>query len=303
MATLERHDIGNYYRQYKSLLFAVAYRMLGTVSDAEDAVQDAFVALQRRGAESLAEVESPKAYLLRTVTNHCLNTLQSARRKREMYVGEWLPEPLADTGQSDPAEAVVQGEAVAYAFLVLLQQLNPVERAVFVLREAANYEYGEIAALLGKSEANCRQIFSRVSRKMQAERPAPPPSAEAGEQLARAFIRAAHSGDFAAFAGVLRDDAQLVSDGGGKVRAAINPIRSGERVRAFLQGVAAKGSWRGELLVCRVNGEWGVVHSRDGAVIRIVTFAWGAGGDVRSVYLMQNPDKLAFVQLLQTQTD
>lgn len=294
-------ELERLYADYKPLLFSLAYRLLGSVSDAEDMVQDTFVAARTaelaRGGQ---HVDNWKAYLCRTVTNRCLDLLKSARRKRERYVGPWLPEPIVQSlgaaeggaGGGDPLEATLLGETVSYAFLVLLSRLTPVERAVFVLREAFDYSYREIAEMLGKTELGCRQTYSRVRRKIQAEPGGgnPRPSAET-ESIVRRFLQAAATGDMQGLIGMLAEEATLVTDGGGKLRAALHPIVGRKRVAAFLAGVAAKMAAQTEVRAVTVNGAAGLlIVAPDGPTV--TAFEPDPDGRCLRIYMVRNPDKL-----------
>ncbi|MFC0211583.1 RNA polymerase sigma factor SigJ [Paenibacillus chartarius] len=292
-------EVETLYREFKPLLFSIAYRMLGSVADAEDAVQETFAAV----VSGDGKVANWKAYLCRAVTNRCMDILKSSRRKRELYVGPWLPEPLVqdagpDRTASDPLQATLLEETVSYAFLVLLQRLTPLERAVFILREAFDYTYRDIADIVGKTELGCRQTYSRVRRKVQGA-----PEAEAvpdlgeGRVLVERFLQAAYTGDVASLVALLSDDAVLVSDGGGKRFAALQPIVGSVRVAAFLAGVAAKSGAGGSVRFALVNGSAGVVLTApDGPTV--VTFALSPDGRCSRMYLILNPDKLTTLQAM-----
>lgn len=298
MAELE---LDRLYTDYKPLLFSLAYRLLGSVSDAEDMVQETFVSVQTAGlARGGQHVGNWKAYLCRTVTNRCLDLLKSARRKRERYVGPWLPEPIVsvpaafDSGVrgGDPLEATLLGETVSYAFLVLLSRLTPAERAVFVLREAFDYSYREIADMLGKTELGCRQTHSRVRRKMQAEPAADPQPSAKSEAIVRQFLQAAATGDLQGLVEMLAEDATLVTDGGGKLRAALKPIVGRERIAAFFAGLAAKMAAQTELKPITVNGSAGLlILAPDGPTVTF--FEPAADGRCSRIYMVRNPDKLS----------
>lgn len=247
------------YQTYRPLLQSIAYRMIGSVTEAEDIVHDLFLNYNRLPLE---DVNNMKAYLIKAVTNRSLNYLESARKKREVYAGMWLPEPLADSRGDNPAEKLVREETLSYALLVVLEQLTPVERAVFILREALAYDYRDIAACLDKSEANCRKIFSRAKQKVQQESAYPPKAVGWEEPLVAKFLQAANTGDFHEVIDLLTEDAVLMSDGGGKVRAALRPIQTRARVFAFLQGIATKGSFAGENRLAAINGEPAIADTR-----------------------------------------
>ena len=277
------------YEQYKPLLFGLAYRMLGSAADAEDVVQDVFARYLQLEPEA---VRNEKAYLTRMTANRCINLLKSSRRQRETYTGPWLPEPLADAG-ADPAE---RRDNIAYAYIVLLQRLSPLERAIFILKQSLGFEYREIADMLDKSEISCRQTFSRANRKMrdgaigelQGEEPA-----EAKERFVDAFLRASDTGNFKPLLAFLMDEVTLVSDSGGKARAALKPIYGLDRVMAFFEGLATKGRLGG-FVRARLNGEPGLVRRQEGRVTFALCAEWDPDGSrIRTLYAIVNPDKLA----------
>lgn len=290
------------YVQYKSLLFALAYRMTGSAAEAEDVVQDVFVQWSRRAPEA-RELEHPKAYLCRMTVNRCTDLARSARARRETYFGPWLPEPLVAV-EADPAARAERDETLSFAMLLLMEKLRPIERAVFVLREAFGFEYDEIAGMVEKSETNVRKIMSRVRAKLEAERPdlsdAPPPSAAFGfaAELLDAFHRAANGGGLEPLMQRLAPDVVLVSDGGGKAFAAAVPIHSRSRVAAFLGGLlrrAAEEPARYAVVPAAVNGGPGLAVLEDGAVRNVMTFEFGADGTAKHIYIIRNPDKLRHV--------
>ncbi len=275
------------FEEQRSYLFSIAYRMLGSVSDAEDAVQDAFVRWQR---DPRREVDSPRAYLATIVVRLSMDQLRSARARREVYVGPWLPEPLVTTGRTDLTDTIVLRESLSFAFLLLLEALSPLERAVFVLREVFDYDYGEIAAIVDKSAVNSRQIFHRARQRLSDRQAGFEPSHEQQQQISEQFFRATGTGDVQALLALLTEDAVSLSDGGGKARAALRPIRSRENVVRGLLGNLAKMPpdrvWLEE-----VNGQPALIAARDGK-------AYGAllvdlrGDRVHVVYGVLNPDKL-----------
>lgn len=276
------------FGRYRPLLFSIAYGMLGSVMDAEDVVQEAFVRWQRTPT---AEVRSPKAYLSTTTTRLCIDQLRSAKVRREEYVGPWLPEPLL-AEQEEPA---VVDEALSMAFLVLLESLTPVERAVFLLREIFDYEYAEISRLVGKSEANCRQIARRARESVAARRPRFESSPEQEENLTGSFLAACVGGDMEGLLALLSEDVTLYSDGGGKTRAALNPIRGPEKVARFLAGILGKVPPGFVVRQTRVNGRPGLVgYFGDGSPQSVVTLEV-ADGNIRAIRLVVNPDKLGAV--------
>ncbi|RJX36872.1 RNA polymerase sigma-70 factor [Paenibacillus pinisoli] len=286
------------YETYRPLLISLAYRMLGSVSDAEDIVQEVFLAYYQLDRQAIAH---EKAYLAKMVTNRCLNEQQSARKRRETYVGNWLPEPdvsYSDYQPVNPADKLEQTESITYAMLVMMENLSAIERAVFVLRETFDFDYASIAEIVGKSEANCRKLLSRAKEKLGSLQGTPVFHNERAMELAGAFIRAAETGDTAALVGMLTEDAIMVSDGGGKVRAAIFPILGRERIAAFYEGLARKGTQPSSMdyIPVRVSGQIGLMLLQDGQATRVLTFQWDASGEkIDRIYLVMNPDKLSHV--------
>ncbi|WP_169084468.1 RNA polymerase sigma-70 factor [Paenibacillus sp. PL91] len=283
------------YATYRPLLHSIAYRMLGSYSEAEDLVQDVFADYSRLDA---SEINNEKAYLIRMVTNRSLNLNQSARKRREVYTGEWLPEPDVVSVKQDPAELYDLHESVSYALLVMLEQLSAVERAVFILRESLQYDYEEIAACLQKSEANCRKIYSRAKEKLHRERESLPVNSDKAAPLAVTFMEAAASGNFDKLISLLTEEAVLVSDGGGKVRAAIFAIVSRARVTAFLQGVIPRTFLGDGHQFAIVNGQFGIIIKKDGMPRSVISFRLDETEQrVERIYIMLNPDKLKHVRL------
>ena len=242
----------------RPLLFAIAYRMLGSVMDAEDIVQEAY--LHRQGvAEAGTEIESPKSWLSAVVTRLCIDHLRSARVRREVYVGPWLPEPLLTEHAPDVADTAALSESLSMAFLVLLESLTPAERAAFLLHDVFGYEFAEIALILEKGEASCRQLARRARLHLTERRPRFEASAQGGERLTRAFMRACAEGELPALLEVLAEDVTLWSDGGGKVRAALRPIYGADKVARFLLGVLRNAPPGYVAYPARVNGGPGIV--------------------------------------------
>lgn len=284
------------YDRHRPLLFSVAYRMLGSVMDAEDVVQEAFVRWRRAPA---AEVRSPKAYLSAVVTRLCIDRLRSARERREEYVGSWLPEPLPDERAPDVAETVVLEESLSMAFLVLLESLTPVERAVFLLREVFDYDYAEVARIVGKEEANCRQISHRARASVAARRPRFERSPEDEKRLTAEFLQACSAGDMDGLVALLSEDVTLWSDGGGKTRAALNPIHGAANVVRFFSGVLGKAPPDLAVRLTPINGRPGLVgYFGDGSPQSVVTFDF-EDGLISAIRLVVNPDKLGTVPPLE----
>jgi len=273
-------------------LFAIAYRMLGSVAEAEDAVQEVFLRWERAPD---GEVRSAQAYLTTLVTRLCIDRLRSARAQRESYVGAWLPEPLLTEQSPEAGGAAALEETLSMAFLVLLESLNPVERAVFLLREVFEYDYPEVARIVGKSEANCRQIARRAREYVASRRPRFEASAERKEQLVRRFAQACGSGDLPGLIALLDQDITLWADGGGKAIAALNPIHGGESVARFLLGVLRKFGGGRVVYPAELNGQPGFLSYEEGRVVAATLLDVGEGR-ILGIRIIRNPDKLASVQ-------
>ncbi|MGW7819152.1 RNA polymerase sigma factor SigJ [Streptomyces puniciscabiei] len=282
---------------YRSLLFSIAYGMTGSVGDAEDIVQDAFLGLTR-ARRAGTPVANLKAYLTTAVTRLGINHLSSARVRRETYVGDWLPEPVVvSADRPGPAEHAELSDSLSMAFLVLLEALSPVERAVFVLREVFGYGYPEVARSTGKTEANCRQIFARARKRIgsggqMADSPPPALRAES-EELARKFFAAAEGGDMAALLDMLAPDVVFQGDGGGKARAIARPMTGPRPVAQLLVGGLRRVGRLGALrTAARVNGRpGGVIHDAEGRVATVIELDI-ADGRIRAIRAVSNPDKL-----------
>ncbi|WP_169090523.1 RNA polymerase sigma factor SigJ [Paenibacillus sp. PL91] len=301
-------ELDSVYRTYRPLLLSIAYRMLGSVTHAEDLVQDAFVTVQQLDSDKEdGHVRNLKTYLCKIVTNRCLDYLKSSQKKREVYVGPWLPEPLvqdyavvAGTSNAaglDPLQTIVLEDTISYAFLVMLDRLTPIERAVFILREAFEYDYRDIADFVNKTELGCRKIYSRLKRKIQDEPPTELISSAQSEQLVLRFLHATATGDMEGLFAMLSEDIVLYSDGGGKAKAAINPITSSQRVLAFIQGLVSKSDGAGAIRLVKVNGQLGFVLSSPSEPFPTVVSLAFRDDRVQRVYLMRNPDKLRHLNL------
>lgn len=285
-----------WFGSYRKLLFKLAYQMTGSAADAEDVVQDVFVKLHDMDRSKLTE---PKAYLCRMVTNRCLDLQKSARARRERYVGPWLPEPvdLADESfGSDPAEAAAMREMLSYGMLVLLERLSPLERAVFVLREALGFEYPDIARMLGRQEPACRKLMSRARAKLGIEADMPLQVKPADETWVAQFVAGLASGQIDRVVSMLAEDIVLVSDGGGKAIAAVQPIETPVRVARFLLGLAAKEAPDGAygLSFGVVNGQTAVLI-REGGELKTVVMCDVRDGRLVRCYFVRNPDKLSLL--------
>jgi RNA polymerase sigma factor (sigma-70 family) len=279
------------YQQYKPLLFTLAYQLTGSAADAEDAVQDVFIKVCNVEADHL---EAPKAYLCKMVTNRCLDLLKSARKRRELYVGQWLPEPLP-TPDGDAFEAVVRSDLLSYAMLVLLERLSPAERSVFVLREALSFDYPAIAELVGKGEAHCRKLMSRARSKMGISDEQLAGTDPVGEAWVHQFLSALGAGNVDAVLSLLAEDIVLVSDGGGKVFAATHPVTSREHVARFLFAIMRKSLTDGDAIqveLMDLNGQTGVVIRAGGTGVTVVLMHV-EHGVIKNLFFMRNPDKLS----------
>lgn len=282
------------FEEHRARMFGIAYRMLGSAAEAEDTVQDAY--LRWSSVPDRDGIEYPGAWLAKVVTHLCLNRLTSARARREEYVGPWLPEPvLTGDGALGPLETAEQRDSVSMALLVLLEQLTPVERAVYVLREAFAYGHREIAGLLDLTEANSRQLYRRATARVTAEsaperRFRPDPAQWQG--LVETFVEAASSGDLARLEGLLTADVRYVSDGGGVVNAARRPIDGSDKVARFLLGALEKFVAGMPLTVTEVNGAPGLVFGDE--VFLVLDFT--EGGLVNGLRMVANPEKLEFVR-------
>ncbi|MFE1808506.1 RNA polymerase sigma-70 factor [Streptomyces sp. NPDC059533] len=276
------------FEEHRPRMFGIAYRMLGSATEAEDIVQDAYL---RWTAADRGDVEHPGAWLAKAVTNLCLNALTSARARREEYVGPWLPEPvLTGGGALGPLESAEQRDSVSMAVLVLLEQLTPVERAVYVLREAFAYSHREIAGLLDLSEANCRQLYRRAAPRVAAPKPRFEPDPARWQSLVETFLEAARGGDVARLETMLTADAKYVGDGGGVVSAALRPILGRDKVARFAVGIMAKYGDDLTIRFAEVNGSPTLLFGDLG--IFQVEIEDGLVSGLRTV---TNPEKLEFL--------
>ncbi|MFD8939499.1 RNA polymerase sigma factor SigJ [Streptomyces sp. NPDC059578] len=280
------------FEEHRSVLMGVAYRMLGRVVDAEDVVQDAW--LRWSGADR-SEVRDPRGYLVRVTTRLAIDRLRQVQTRRESYVGPWLPEPLVtDFGSvaQDGAQRAVLADSVSLAVLVVLESLSPLERAVFVLREAFGYPYGEIAVTLDRTEAAVRQLANRARKHVEERRPRYDVDPDERRDLTERFLAAAAEGDLERLLSMLAPDARLVGDSGGKSRAPLRVIESADKVARFLCGVAHKGTGGVTTFeFLEVNGGVAVLVRDDGAPDAVFQLDV-ADGRVQRVYLIRNPDKL-----------
>jgi len=268
------------YETLRPLAFSIAYRMLGSVAEAEDVVQEALLRLHRADG-----VEHPKAFVATVVTRLAIDQLRSARARRETYPGAWLPEPLVTDARPDD-------DSVSMALLVTLESLTPVERAVFLLHDVFDYGYDEIAEIVGKSRDNCRQLALRARRHVDARRPRFEPSREQREALAARFFEAVRDGDLDGLVTLLAEDAVITGDGGGKAPARATPLQGGEKVARFLLGLKRLGDRRDYTYEpLELNGQPGMLVREAGAVVATMVLDV-AGGRITAVRSVVNPDKL-----------
>jgi RNA polymerase sigma-70 factor (ECF subfamily) len=285
------------FNRHRGLLFSVAYRMLGSVADAEDMLQETFIRWQQAAKE---EIRSPRAYLVTIITRLCINQLQSARVRREEYVGEWLPEPLVTDPASDPLGIVKVDESLSMAFLFLLERLTPMERAVFLLREVFEYEYAEIANVLGQTEANCRQILRRARQHVGDLRRRFDASAQEHSDLLVRFLKASRSGDLQGLVDLLAGDVVLHTDGGGKAIALPKEVHGADTVaRTILQRMANNVPKEALGRLAKINGEPGFVGYVNGKPFSAMTLDV-RDGRIQGIYIVTNPEKLARLPNLPT---
>jgi RNA polymerase sigma-70 factor (ECF subfamily) len=276
---------GTTFEAHRPLLFAIAYRMLGSASEAEDVVQDAWL---RARQDEHADVRSARAYLTTIVTRLCIDHLRSAEQTRMEYPGPWLPEPVAEPNQ----ESAEMAGSLTTAFLVMLEHLSPIERAVFLLREVFELDFNEIATCVGKSEANTRQILTRARARLRDPHPRFTASPRESEEIARHFRHACMTGDVDELMAVLHTDAVLLTDGGGTASAATRPVLGADRIAKFLLGYAGKVQWADtDYQLVTVNGTPGLLMRHPLAGTGTYSFDI-VDGRIRAVYVVRNPDKL-----------
>ncbi|RZL89940.1 MAG: RNA polymerase sigma-70 factor [Variovorax sp.] len=269
-------------------LFSIAYRMLGTRADAEDVLQDAWLRWHRADQAAL---QSAEAWLVTVVTRLAIDRLRAAKAEREAYVGWWLPEPLVELDERTPEAAAELAGELSVALLWVLERLSPEERAAFLLRQVFDHDYAEIAALLGKSEAACRQMVHRASERVQQERPRFDVPKDAHRRLLEKFMRAAASGEREAMKALLADDVQIIGDGGGKVPAFFKILHGADRI-ANLYWAMSKGADQVVYRIVQINGEPGLLRYVGGQLESAQAFVTN-GERIVAIYAVRNPDKLA----------
>ncbi len=281
------------FESYRPYLFAIAYRMLGSAMDAEDMVQETYLRYQ---GTPLDTIRSRKAFLTTIITRLCMDQLHLARRKREVYVGPWLPEPIltATTPEADdPERRVDMEESISLAFLMLLEQLQPFERAVFLLREVFEYDFAEIATMLGKSEAACRRSCSRAKQHLSEHRPRFPPSPQTHRRMLTGFFQAAQGGDMTPLMDLLSEEVTLWADGGGKIKtAALRPIVGRDAVARFSLGTVRFLPADYQVEIAEVNGQAAVIIRTGGQALFVLSIEVEAG-QIQAIRIIANPEKLA----------
>lgn len=280
------------FEKYRPLLFSIAYRMLGQAMDAEDVVQETFLRWQRVDE---TEVQSPKAYLSATTTRLCIDQLKSARVRREEYIGPWLPEPILTESLPGMTDTLELADSLSMAFLLLLENLSPVERAVFLLHEVFDYEYPEVARIVAKSEANCRQLVKRTREHLTSNRPRFDTSPEQQEAITLQFIKACAQGDMEGLLSLLAGDVVEYSDGGGKVKSARHPIYGPDRVARFILGLLQKAPPNLTSRLAHINGRLGILNYQDDRLYHAVLLHV-TDGRIQAIYIVSNPDKLQHLQ-------
>jgi RNA polymerase sigma-70 factor (ECF subfamily) len=286
MSSNKPHD-GDPLAPHRGRLLGLAYRMLGSRSDAEDVVQDAY--LRFAGAQ---DVHNAEAFLVTVVTRLCLDRLKSARAQREVYVGPWLPEPVFDAEGLSADTATELADDLSFALLLALDRLSPLERAAFLLHDVFDTPFSEIAAMLDRTEASCRQLASRARRAVRDEHPPPATTPDSHARLLQAFGEAVASGNVARLAELLRADAVALTDGGGRKTAALNPIVGADKIARFFIGLAAKNAGHDiRIEPAMINGAFGALLYLDGELDHTMSMAI-SGEKIAAIYIVRNPDKL-----------
>jgi RNA polymerase sigma-70 factor, ECF subfamily len=281
------------FEDHRPALARLAYRMLGSLADVDDVLQEAYLRWTRDNRE---RVQSPRAYLFSIVTRLSIDQRQAVDARKQTYIGPWLPEPVVESGATGPSDRIEAAESVSMAFLLVLESLSPVERAAYLLRQVFDYDYEEIARILGKSEPSCRQIVSRAEQRVFDRRPRFEPDAATAERLTDAFLRACATGELEGLVRILAADAVLYSDGGGKVAAALAPIRGADKIARFFLGIMKKAPPDIEVRRVRVNGQPGLMTLIDGQIYLVLTLDI-VDGRIANCFVVRNPDKLARVSI------
>ena len=281
---------------HRPVLQGIAYRMLGSMAEAEDAVQETFLRWHRQDqAQQVSEIREPKAWLITTLTRHCIDRLRAAKVQRESYVGMWLPEPVVEEPAVEPVDRLELAETLSMAMLMMLERLTPDERAAFLLHEVFESDYRDVARILGKTEAACRQLVHRAKERVREGKPRFTPSRAEQEKVMEGFRRAVESGDVAGLAALFSPEATLYSDGGGKAAATLNPIYGAEKIARFFIGVRDKQPEGHEIVPRLVNGSLGYVIFVGDRAIQASHFDFD-GDQITAVHIVRNPDKLAHLK-------
>ncbi|MEG3987724.1 RNA polymerase sigma-70 factor [Microcoleus sp. S28C3] len=276
------------FNHHRPLLFSIAYRMLGTVTDAEDMVQETFLRWQQTANST---VRSAKTYLTTITTRLCIDHLRSARVQREQYVGTWLPEPMLTQQSENSTDLMELADSLSIAFLTVMERLSPIERAVFLLRDVFEYDYDEIGQMIGKSPTNCRQILRRAKQHLADQRPRFPVSRPQQKQITAQFLDASTKGDLQDLLLLLAKDVTFCSDGGGKVVSVLKPIHGAVKVARMLLAIRRKWLLNSVSHLADINGQPGMIQYLDGRIHSVMTFEI-VDGYILSIYSVRNPEKL-----------
>ena len=293
--TTRAHDRSVAFEQHRRRLWGIAYRMLGSRAEAEDMVQETYLRWHRAARD---EIRAPQAWLVTAITRLCIDRLRQLRTEREAYVGPWLPEPLVSDSAPPADQAAELASDLSVAFLALLERLAPEERAAFLLHDVFESDYSEIAQMLGRSEAACRQIVSRARGRVRADRPRVQVSVAARTRLLERFVQAVRTRDKAALIELFAEDATWTADGGGKAKAALKIVRGAERIAQFVLGVLRRHLERIEFTRVVVNGEPGLAMMFEGNVVSVLSVRTD-GVRILDIYSVLNPEKLQAVRLEQ----
>ena len=279
------------FRKHRSRLLGIAYRMLGSVAEAEEVVQDAWLRWHQRPE---ADLDSTEAWLVTVATRLAIDRLRAAKVQREAYAGIWLPEPLLTDGPATPEQLQERADDVSIAFLKLLERLSPEARAAFLLREVFDVDYADVARMLEKSEPACRQLVSRARAQLNEERPRYVVPRETHLRLLRTFANAMTSGDFDVLKSLLAESAELMGDGGGKVTSFPKPLAGGRRIAQLFLASALRFKSRQRVELVNLNGQWGLLRFIDGSLESAQAYETDGDHIVR-IYVQRNPDKLALL--------
>ncbi len=281
-------------------LINLAYRLLGSLAEAEDAVQETYTRWYALSRQQQQAIENPAAWLTTVASRICLDLLGSARARRERYVGEWIPEPLPEPAEwisgrpggttADPADRVTLDESVSMAFLVVLESMTPALRVAFILHDVFGYPFAEVAGITGRTPAACRQLASSARRRIRASQASPAPAPQQAS-LVRDFKKAWEAGDIDTLIGLLDPGATVIADGGGLVRAALRPIEGGEQIARYLADIAGRAASNMTFLERTVNGQPGLVAQQGGVTVTVFAFEVG-GGRITHIWAVRNPSKL-----------